>query len=154
MHLQAVIGACFEAIEDFSISSLDLSITLLMSNGHIADLDAKILAVCLERAAGELGPVATPNLYTMDLMNLTADCLLILTTGVASVHLMNLLMVTYIYQNPLMALGNRPMMSNPIRQTATRVGSFVTSASMCGSAWHGIGMPHISLPAQQHPEGL
>jgi hypothetical protein len=38
--------------------------------------------------------LGTPNLQMMDLMNLTADYLLILTTGVASSHLMNLSMVT------------------------------------------------------------
>jgi hypothetical protein len=57
MLLQAVIGVCPEAPEDFIISSFDLSITLWMSYGHIADLDAKILTVSLEHATGELGPV-------------------------------------------------------------------------------------------------
>jgi hypothetical protein len=36
----------------------------------------------------------TPNLQTIDLMNLTAYCLLILTTWVASGHLVNLSMAT------------------------------------------------------------
>jgi hypothetical protein len=54
---QADIGARVEAYEDFSIGSLDLSITLWMSNGHIADFDAKILTVSLECTAGELGPI-------------------------------------------------------------------------------------------------
>jgi hypothetical protein len=57
MLLQAVIGTHFEAFEDFNIGSLDLPITLWMSNGRIADLDVKILTVSLERAAGELGHV-------------------------------------------------------------------------------------------------
>jgi hypothetical protein len=57
MFLQVVIGAHLESLEDVSIGSLDLSITLWMSNRRIADLDAKILTVSLERAAGELGPV-------------------------------------------------------------------------------------------------
>jgi hypothetical protein len=57
MLLQAVIGACLETLEDFSIGSLDLTITLWMSNVRIADLDAKILTVSLKRVAGELGPV-------------------------------------------------------------------------------------------------
>jgi hypothetical protein len=57
MLLQAVIGACLEALENFSVGSLDLSITLWMSNGRIADLDAKILAVSLERVGGELEPI-------------------------------------------------------------------------------------------------
>jgi hypothetical protein len=54
---QAVIGVCLEALEDFSVAALGVSITLWMSNGRIADLDVKILVVSLERAAGELGPV-------------------------------------------------------------------------------------------------
>jgi hypothetical protein len=49
----------------------------------------------------------------MDLMNLTVDCLFILTTGVASGHLVNLSMATYRYRNPSMALGNDPRMSSP-----------------------------------------
>jgi hypothetical protein len=57
MLLQAVIRACLEALEDFSIGSLNLSITLWMSNRYIVDLDAKILTVSLEHAVGELGPV-------------------------------------------------------------------------------------------------
>jgi hypothetical protein len=59
MPLQAVIGPCPETLEDFNIGSLKLSITLWMSNGHIADLDAKILTVSLKHAAGELGPVVS-----------------------------------------------------------------------------------------------
>jgi hypothetical protein len=55
----------------------------------------------------------TPNMLTMDLMNLNAGCLLILTTGVASGHLVNLLTVMYRYRNPPMALGNGPRMSSP-----------------------------------------
>jgi hypothetical protein len=55
----------------------------------------------------------TPNLHMMDLMNFIADCLLILTTGVASGHLMNLLMVTYRNQYPLTVRGNGPTMSSP-----------------------------------------
>jgi hypothetical protein len=50
MLLQAVIGACPETLEDFSIGSLDLSITLWMSNRRIVDLDAKILIVSLKCA--------------------------------------------------------------------------------------------------------
>jgi hypothetical protein len=61
MLLQVVIGACLDALEDFSIGSLDLSITFLMRNRCIADLDAKILAVSLECADGELGPVVSDD---------------------------------------------------------------------------------------------
>jgi hypothetical protein len=57
MLLQAVIGVYLETIEDFSVGSLDLPITPWMSNRRIADLNAKILTVSFERAAGELGPI-------------------------------------------------------------------------------------------------
>jgi hypothetical protein len=54
MLLEAVISMCLETLKDFSIGSLDLSITLWMSNGRIADLDTKILTVSLKCAIGEL----------------------------------------------------------------------------------------------------
>jgi hypothetical protein len=57
MLLQAVIGVRPEALEDFSIASLDLPITLWVSNGRIINFDAKILIISLEGTAGELGPV-------------------------------------------------------------------------------------------------
>jgi hypothetical protein len=57
MLLQAIIDVCPETLKDFNIGSLDLSITLWMSNRHIADLDAKILAVSLKRIAGEHRPI-------------------------------------------------------------------------------------------------
>jgi hypothetical protein len=57
--------------------------------------------------------LGAPNLYMMDLMNFTADCLLILTTGVASGHLVNLSMVTYRNQYPPTARGNGLTMSSP-----------------------------------------
>jgi hypothetical protein len=55
----------------------------------------------------------TPNLHMMDLINFTADCLLILTTGIASGHLVNLSMATYRHWYPLTARGNDPTMSGP-----------------------------------------
>jgi hypothetical protein len=55
----------------------------------------------------------TPNMQTIDLINLTADCLLILTIGVAFGHFVNLLMATYRYKYLLMALGKGPRMSSP-----------------------------------------
>jgi hypothetical protein len=141
MLLQAVIGAHLEALEDFSIGSLDMSITLWMSNGRIADLDAKILTVSLKCAVGELGPIVgddpvqDPNLQTMDLINLTADCLLILTTGVASDHFVNLWMAMYRYRNPLMApmaLENRSMMSSSHTANGHEAGII---CSVCTSVW-------------------
>jgi hypothetical protein len=61
MLLQAVIGVCLEALEGFNIGYLDLSITLLMSNGRIADLDAMIIVVSLEHVADELGTVVNDD---------------------------------------------------------------------------------------------
>jgi hypothetical protein len=61
MLLQVVIGAHLAALKDFSIGSLDISITLWMSNRHIADLNAKILKVTLKCAAGELGPIVSDD---------------------------------------------------------------------------------------------
>jgi hypothetical protein len=89
----------------------------------------------------------TPNLQTIDLINVTVDCLLILTTGVASGHVVNLLMVTYRYHYPPMALGNSPRMSSPIPRTTMRAGSFAASTPVYESAWCEIGTPCISLPA-------
>jgi hypothetical protein len=53
----------------------------------------------------------TPNHQAIDLINLTADCMLILTIGVAFGYFVNLLTVMYRYRNPLTALGNDPRMS-------------------------------------------
>jgi hypothetical protein len=74
----------------------------------------------------------TPNLQTMDLMNLIADYLLILTIGVASGHLMNLSMVTYRYLNPLTALGNGLKMSRP-HTTNDHEGGII--CSVCAGVW-------------------
>jgi hypothetical protein len=149
MLLQVVTGARLEAFEDFSIGFLDLYITLWMSNERIAGE--------LECIAGILGmhlvyyshypwnallvnwdPLSvmilfgTSHLQTMDLINLTTNCLLILTTGVASGHLVNLSMVTYRYQNPLMALGNGPRMSSP-HTTNGHEGGIIYS--ICAGVW-------------------
>jgi hypothetical protein len=74
----------------------------------------------------------TPNLQIINLMNLTADYLFILTTGVASSHLMNLLMATYRYRNPLMALGNGPRMSSP---HTTNDDESRIICSVCADVW-------------------
>jgi hypothetical protein len=55
----------------------------------------------------------TPNLHMMDLMNFTVDCLLILTIGIASGHLVKLSMATYRNWYPPTVRGNGPTMSNP-----------------------------------------
>jgi hypothetical protein len=86
MLLEAVVGVSLETLGDFYIGSLHLDIALWMSNGCIIDLNTKVLAVPLECTAG------IPNLQTMNLMNLTAGCLLILTMGVTFGHLVNLSM--------------------------------------------------------------
>jgi hypothetical protein len=49
----------------------------------------------------------------IDLINLTADCLLILTIRVASGHFVNLSMVMYRYRYPPTVLGNGHKMSSP-----------------------------------------
>jgi hypothetical protein len=59
MLLQAIIGVGLETLEDFCISSLNLTISLWVSNRRIANLDAKIFAVSLEGTAGKLGPVVS-----------------------------------------------------------------------------------------------
>jgi hypothetical protein len=77
----------------------------------------------------------TPNLHMMDLMNFTDDCLLILTTGVASGHLVNLSMVTYMNRYPLTAWGNGPTMSSP--QTAKdHEGGII--CNVCAGMWIGL----------------
>jgi hypothetical protein len=55
----------------------------------------------------------TLNLQTIDLINLTANCLLILTTVVTFGYFVNLSMAMYMYWYPPTALGNGPRMSNP-----------------------------------------
>jgi hypothetical protein len=74
----------------------------------------------------------TPNLQTMDFKNLTTDCLLILTTQVASGHLVNLLMVMYKYRNPPTALGNGPRISSPHMRNSHE-GMII--CSVCASVW-------------------
>jgi hypothetical protein len=55
----------------------------------------------------------TPTLQMINLINLTTDCFLILTTGVAFGHFVNLSMATYRYGYPPTALGNGPRMFIP-----------------------------------------
>jgi hypothetical protein len=118
MLLQAVIRVCLEILEYFNIGSLDLSIALWMPNRCATDMDVEVFAVFLKYSTGELGPLlvmilfGTLNLKIIDLINLTVDCLLILTTRAAFGHFVNLSMVTYMYQYPPMALANGHGMSN------------------------------------------
>jgi hypothetical protein len=57
--------------------------------------------------------LGTPNLQTMDLRKATAAPWVMLTTGVASGHLVNLSMATKRYRYSQMALGNGPRISTP-----------------------------------------
>jgi hypothetical protein len=81
MFFQAIKGEGLETLKDFCVGSFDLSIVFCVSNRCIANLDAQFFTLFLEGTAGKLGPVmilfGTPNKQTIDLMNLTADCLLI-----------------------------------------------------------------------------
>jgi hypothetical protein len=61
MLLQAIIGAGLETLKNLCISSLYLSITLWMSSGRIAYLDAQVFIVPLEGTTGELRPVVNDN---------------------------------------------------------------------------------------------
>jgi hypothetical protein len=74
----------------------------------------------------------TPNLHMMELMNFIVDCLLILTTGVASGHLVNLSMATYRNRYPPTARGNGPTMSSP-HTTKGHEGEII--CSICASMW-------------------
>jgi hypothetical protein len=100
MLFQAIIGASLEALKYFSVGSLHMVIALWVSNRGIAYFYARSSQYPWNALLVNWGPLSvmilfgTPNLQMMDLINLTADCLLILTTGVASSHLVNLLMVT------------------------------------------------------------
>jgi hypothetical protein len=71
-----------------------------MSNRCIANLDVKIFAVPLEGTASKLGPIVgddpiwNPKSAYDGFDEFHSDCLLILTTGVASGHLVNLSIAT------------------------------------------------------------
>jgi hypothetical protein len=56
MFFQAIIGAGLETLENFFISSFNLTIALWMSNRRVANLDAKVFALSLDGAVGKLGP--------------------------------------------------------------------------------------------------
>jgi hypothetical protein len=68
----------------------------------------------------------------IDLINLTTDCWLILTIGVASGHFVNLSTAMYRYQNPPTALGNEPRMSNPHIANGHEDGIIY---SVCAGVW-------------------
>jgi hypothetical protein len=61
MLLQAVIGACLDTPEYFSIGPLYLSIALWIGNRCIANLDVEVFAVLLKHSAGELGSIVSDD---------------------------------------------------------------------------------------------
>jgi hypothetical protein len=61
MLIQAIISASLETLKDLCVGSLHLSIALWVSNGSISTFYAKIFAVPLECAAGELGSVVSDD---------------------------------------------------------------------------------------------
>jgi hypothetical protein len=89
----------------------------------------------------------TPNLLMIDLMNLTTDCLWILTTRVAFGHFVNFSMVMYRYRYPPMAMGNGPRMSCPHTVNNHEGGSFPASVLVCGFAWCETDTPYMYLLA-------
>jgi hypothetical protein len=68
----------------------------------------------------------------IDLINLIADCFLILTTKVASNHFVNFSTATYRYQNPSVNLGYGPRMSNPYTANDHEDGII---CSVCAGVW-------------------
>jgi hypothetical protein len=118
MLFQAVIGACLESPEDFCLCPLRLAVALGMSHRRKAELGADALAILLEEPTCKLGPIicirlGTPNLQTIDLRKATVAPWVMLTTGVASGHFVNLSMATKRKRYPPMALGNGPRISTP-----------------------------------------
>jgi hypothetical protein len=74
-----------------------------------------------------------------------------LTTGVASGHFVNLSMATKRNQYTPTTLGNGPRISTPIRRMAKRVESSAEPELVCVSALSGTGTPCRTLPSQLHP---
>src|SRR5688572_18602352 len=81
--------------------------------------------------------LGTLNLQTIDLRKATAAPWVMLTTGVASSHFVNLSMATKRNRYPPTALGNGPRISTPIRRMARRVESSAELELVCVSALHG-----------------
>jgi hypothetical protein len=90
-----------------------------MSHRRKAELGADALAILLEESTCKLGPLSvmirlgTLNLQTIDLRKATTSPWVMLTTGVASGHFMNLSMATKRNWYPPTALGNGPRISTP-----------------------------------------
>jgi hypothetical protein len=119
MLFQAVIGACLESPEDLCVCPLHLAVAPWVSHGRKAELGADVLAILLEDSTCKMVPLfvmirlGTPNLQTIDLRKATAAPWVMLTTGVAPGHFVNLSMATKRNQYLPMALGNGPGISTP-----------------------------------------
>jgi hypothetical protein len=61
MLLEAIISASLKNLKNFYVGSLHLVIALWVSNRSIASFYANIIAVSLECAAGELGPIVSDD---------------------------------------------------------------------------------------------
>jgi hypothetical protein len=95
--------------------------------------------------------LGTPNLQKIDLRKATSAPWVILITGVASSHFMNLSMATKRKQYPPTALGMALGYPPPIQGMTRRVESFAEPEPVCVSALHGIDMLRRTLPTQLHP---
>jgi hypothetical protein len=90
-----------------------------MSYRRKVELGANALAILLEEPTLNWVPLSImirlgiPNLQIIDLRKATAAPWVILTTGVASSHFVNLSIVTKRKWYPLTALGNGPRISTP-----------------------------------------
>jgi hypothetical protein len=87
MLLKIVVGVNLEPSKYLSISPLHLDIASGMCHKSKAELDADVLAVLLEVLALELGPVVGDD--SVRDPEPQVDALVMLTTGVASGHLVN-----------------------------------------------------------------
>jgi hypothetical protein len=119
MLSQAIISTRLESPEDLCICSLHLSIAPGVGHGREAEPGADAFIVFLEDSACKLDPIVCndmtwdPNLQTIDLRKATTAPWVMLTTGVASGHLVNLSMATNRYRYPPTTLGNGPRISTP-----------------------------------------
>jgi hypothetical protein len=119
MLSQAAISTCIESPKDLRICSLHLSIAPGVGHIREAEPGADAFTVFLEDSACKLGLIVC-NDTTWDpepaddrLEESNAAPWVMLTTGVASGHLVNLSMATNRYWYPPTTLGNGPRISTP-----------------------------------------
>jgi hypothetical protein len=157
MLFHAVIGACLESPKDFCVCPLHLAVALGMSHRRKAELGADALAILLEEPTCKLGSIVcndmlgTSNLQTINLRKATAAPWVMLTTGVASGHFVNLSMATKMKRYPPTALGMVLGYPPPIRRMARKVESSVEPELVCVSTLYGTNTPCRTLPSQLHP---